>query len=59
MKTVNTKPAFESISTSEYMKYIEQAEMLQEKGLFLEVDVVQLAKRIYEKGKQNENNINQ
>ena len=59
MKTVNTKPEFESISTDQYIKYIEQAEMLHQKGLLLEVDIVKLDTCIYEKGEQNENNINQ
>ena len=54
MTIVNTK-RFESLSVDEYMKYLDIAEMLHEKGLLLVKSVVQLAKEIYEKESKNEN----
>jgi len=37
------------------MKYIDQAEYLQKKGLHTDKSIVELAKLIYEKGNVNEN----
>lgn len=54
MKIVNTKN-FDLLSVDEYMKYLDRAEMLHEKGLLLDKSVVQLAKEIYEKESKNEN----
>ena len=40
--------SFETIDTDEYIRYIEKAELLQEKGLHTDKTVIQLAKMIYE-----------
>jgi hypothetical protein len=54
MIIVNTEN-FEALSVDEYMKYLDKAEMLREKGLLLDKSVVKLAKEIYEKESKNEN----
>jgi hypothetical protein len=45
--------SFETIDTDEYIRYIEKAELLQEKGLHTDKTVIQLAKLIYENDLKN------
>lgn len=40
---------FSEISTTDYIKYIEKAEFLQDKGLHTDKSVIELAKMIYER----------
>lgn len=39
---------FESLDTDVYIRYIEKAELLQEKGLHTDKSVIELAQLIYE-----------
>lgn len=57
MKSENLPP-FESLDTYTYIRYIELAEMVQDKGLHTDKSVIQLAKLMYEKEYMHESKIN-
>ena len=54
MKTVNTELDFEALPTYQYMEYVHEAERIQRMGIHSDMDVMQLAKIIFEKKEKNE-----